>query len=204
MYAAALEMTSMISELENSTPLPSVSTVVPRTAKTWMPIQLHSIARLMKIVCFLRSGSKSCLKVDSSEWWTSMSKSRPNSTASWWRPLFSSFLTYFMAWNFGDSRSLMARTAITIGREGGDEEGVAPPDGGQQHRRQGRPQQHPDRPAALHQAVDEPAPRVVAVHLVEVGGVHRLLGVAEAGEGPHHHHVGPGEARRGQARQAGA
>ena len=75
-------------------------------------------------------------------------------------------------------------------RYGGEQEDAAPPDGSQQQRREGRREQYADRPPALYEGVDKPPTLPVAVDLVEVGGIYRLLGVAETGKGPHDRQVG--------------
>src|SRR5919206_269283 len=69
---------------------------------------------------------------------------------------------------------------------------AAPPDDVEQQQRQRAGDEEAERPAALDDAVPEPAVALLPLvlgqgeDLVEVGGVHRLLGEAQAAQGAHH------------------
>src|SRR4029450_13886858 len=89
-------------------------------------------------------------------------------------------------------------------RYGGEHVNAAPPYGPQQQRRKGRREQYADRPPALNEGVYEPPALPVTIELVEVGRIHRLLGVSETGDGSDDRQVRRRKRRGSQAREAGA
>lgn len=108
---AALARISTSSALSNDTPLASVSTVVPSTENTWMPIQFSSHAADRHRVCRRSCGVK-------------MSRSRPvspastpaalaSATASASRPSARSSRTRLRLTKTGDSGSRRTSTTIT-------------------------------------------------------------------------------------------